>query len=332
MNTLAPFVLLQIEVQLRYLTCNSGFSMSFRTRLIGLLRNNSFVFMLAMAVGLAFGRGASYTEPALVPVLALIMTVSIWGISAKIFLDLKRILFPVLVALVLNYVILSGTYIGLSALTISDPDLHTGFVLMAAVPPAVAVIPLTYLLGGNTRFSLVGNVAAYIAALAITPAICILFLGTNFIEPVRLLVILAELIIAPLVISRIIRRTRIMSAVERWREPVVNWGFFLVIYTIVGLNRDTFLQEPNTLLPAAAIAFAGTFVLAEVINRISRLLGVEKADRISLMLLGSRKNNGMAGAVALIFFDARAAMPAAVVLAFSVIHFIWLAWWVKRMR
>ena len=67
----------------------------------------------------------------------------------------------------------------------------------------------------------------------------------------------------------------IVSMVEGWRGPVVNWGFFLVIYTIVGLNRDAFLEEPGTLLLVCAIAFASTFVLAEVINRVSRLLGVE---------------------------------------------------------
>ena len=33
-------------------------------------------------------------------------------------------------------------------------------------------LALTFILGGNTRFSLLGNVAAYVAALAITPLIC----------------------------------------------------------------------------------------------------------------------------------------------------------------
>ena len=318
---------------LRYLVTHStGLCMALGTRLMALLKSSSFIFMLAMAAGFALGGGASYTEPALVPVLALIMTVSIMGVSSRIFLDFKEILLPVLAALALNYIVLSGAFIGLSFLIISDSELHTGFVLLAAGPPAVAVIPLTYLLGGNTKFSLVGNVAAYIAALAITPAISILFLGTNFIEPTRLLTTLAELIVAPVIISRILRHMPIVSTIERWRGPVVNWGFFLVIYTIVGLNRDAFLHEPYTLLLVSAIAFTSTFVLAEVINRISAALGVAKADRISLLLLGTRKNNGMIGAIALVFFTSRAAIPVAVVSAFTILHFVWLTWWVKRMR
>ncbi len=306
--------------------------MSIDSRIMGLLGNNSFIFLLAIAVALLYSDGASYTEPALVPVLGLIMTISILDISSRVFLDLKTILLPVLMALVLNFIILSGIYVGLSSLIIGDEDLRTGFVLVAAMPPAVAVIPITYLLGGNTRYSLVGNVAVYTVALAVTPLICILFLGANFIETERLLIVLGELIVAPIVVSRILRRTRIMSIVERWRNPVVNWGFFLVIYTMVGLNRDVFLQEPGTLLLVSAVAFTGTFVLAEVINRVSIRLGVKKASRISFMLLGTRKNDGLAGAIALIFFDPRAAMPAALVLSFSVFHFVWLTWRVKRMR
>ena len=52
----------------------------------------------------------------------------------------------------------------------------------------------------------------------------------------------------------------------------------------------------------------------------------------SLMLLGTRKTYGVAGAIALIFFDARAAIPAAVVAAVNIIHFVWLTWRVRGMR
>lgn len=306
--------------------------MSLSDRLTGLLGNSSFVFTLAIIVGLIFNGGASWTEPALLPVLAIIMTISILDVSSRIFLNLRTVLLPVLTALLLSYGILGVILIGLSSLIINDPELRSGFVLVAAVPPAVAVIPLTHLLGGNTEFSLVGNVVAYVAALAVTPLICILFLGANFIDPVRLLIVLSELIVAPILVSRILRRTRIVTTVDRWRNPVVNWGFFLVIYTMVGLNRDVFLGQPYTLLLTCAIAFTGTFVFGELINRILEFLGMAKGDRISLILFGTRKNYGLAGAIGLIFFSSRAAMPAAVVSAMSVLHFIWLSWRIKRMH
>jgi BASS family bile acid:Na+ symporter len=297
-----------------------------------LLGNSSFVFVLAMVTGLAVGQGASWTEHALVPVLGVIMTVSICDNSTRVFTRPKEIVGPVAIAIVLNWILLGGAFVGLSLLLVSEPDFRNGYALMAAVPPAVAVIPLSYLLGGSTSLALVGNLGAYIAALALTPLISVLLLGTNLVEPTRLLVILAELIVAPILASRVIRRTRLLSVVERWRSPIANWGFFLVIYTIVGLNRDTFLQEPGLLPPLVAIAFICTFVVAEVINRVSRLLGVPKADRITMMLLGARKNDGLTAAIVLAFFGAKAAMPVAVFSAFSVIHFVWLHWQTRRMR
>ncbi len=306
--------------------------MSSRARIIALLNNSSFIFIVAIAAGLGLSRGAASTEHALVPVLALVMTVSIMDISSRVFLDSKKVWRPVVVALVLNFVILSGTYIGLSYLLIDDVELHRGFVLIAAAPPAVAVVPLTLLLGGNTRFALLGTVALYVASLAITPLISLMFLGASYIDPARLLVTLAELIVVPIVVSRLLRRTPVASHVERGREPVVNWGFFLVIYTLVGLNRDVFFEDPGVLLHAAAVVFVATYVLAEVVNFAAARMGVTAADRISLMMLATRKNGGAAAAIALIFFDPRAAVSVAVMTAVSVSHFVWLTRRVRWIR
>jgi predicted Na+-dependent transporter len=303
-----------------------------RSRPGALLNNSSFVFILGIVVGLAAGGGASWAEPALVPVLAVVMTISLLDVSPRIFVDFRKMVFPIAAALVLSYVVLGGLYIGLSSLLIDDVDLRTGFVLLAACPQAVSVIPVTFLLGGNLRFTLTGAVATYVAALALAPLICILFIGSSVIEPTRLLIVLGELIVAPMIAAQVLRRTRIMATVDRWRPPVVNWGFFFVIYTVIGLNSELILGEPRTLLLVSALAFLAVFVLGELINRVFRLIGVAKADRISLMLLGTRKNEGMAGAIALVLFSSAAALPAAVHLAVSIVNFAFLTWWVKRMR
>jgi len=303
--------------------------MSPRARVIALFNNSSFIFIVAIAVGLGLSGGAASTEHALVPVLALVMTVSIMDISSRMFMDSRKVWRPVLVALLLNFVLLAGTYIGMSYLLIDDVELHRGFVLIAAAPPAVAVVPMTLLLGGNTRLALLGTIALYVASLAVTPLISMVFLGGSYIDPSRLLVTLAELIVAPIVVSRLLRRTPVAPHVERWREPVVNWGFFLVIYTLVGLNRDVFFDDPGVLLRAAAVVFVAIYVLAEVVNFVSARMGVAAADRISLMMLATRKNGGAAAAIALIFFDPRAAVSVAVMTAISVSHFIFLT---RRVR
>lgn len=305
--------------------------MSTRNRFIRLFRNMGFILALAFVTGLTLHQGASETSPAVTPLLALIMTMSIMGTSPKIFLDFRKVLRPVLLSLALNYAVLTFTFIGLSSLIIQDYELWVGFILLAAIPAAVAVIPFTYRLDGNVNLSLTGTVASYLAALFIIPLISISFLESNFIQPERLLITLGELIAAPLVISQILRRTGIATKVERYRGTIVNWSFFVVVYTTVGLNQDAFLGQPLTLLRISIIAFISTFVLTFLIDRLSRFLGVNKPNRISLILLGTRKNYGLAAAIALALFSPRTAIPATIAMAFAIIHFIWLTFWVKKM-
>lgn len=110
-------------------------------RLPSLLKNSSLILLLAIITGLSFGGGASSLKHAVTPLLGLIMTLSVVDISAEALLDVRRILPRTLLALGLNYIVLSGIAIGLAYLIIEDEDLRTGLVLGAAVPPAVAVSP-----------------------------------------------------------------------------------------------------------------------------------------------------------------------------------------------
>jgi len=302
------------------------------SRFAGLLRNSSFILLLAIVLGLTSGIGASRMEAAVTPLLGLIMTLSVIDISAGTFLNFRKILPATLIGQVLNYGALSGTIIGLSYLLIDDESVHTGLVLVAAVPPAIAVIPFTTHLKGNTVLSLVSVITGYLAALAITPLICIAVLGTSFIEPSRLLVTLAELILAPIILSQVLRRTPAAPTLMKWRGTLVNWGFFGVIYTLISLNRDQILHDPGSLLGILAIAFVCTFVLSEVINLGFKLARFDRADRISFLLIGTRKTYGLAGAIALAFFDARAGIPPAAMSAVAIVHFVWLTWRVRRLK
>jgi BASS family bile acid:Na+ symporter len=296
-----------------------------------LFRHTGFILTLAVILGLVYNRGAFWTKHAVTPILLLVMTLPMLSISTQIFKEFRKLLLPIFLAIVLSFIVLGGTFIGLSILLINDRELWTGFVLIASVPPAVAVVPYTYHLGGNTSLSLVGSVAAYFSALIVTPLFSISFLGTSFIEPVKLMVILGELIVAPLIFSRIIRLSKVLPALEKHRGIAVNWGFFIVVYTIIGLNRDAFLGQPLTLLRVSVIAFASTFILAYLINYVAKAFGMSKPDRLSLILLGTRKNYGLAAAVSLTFFGSRAAVPTAVAMAFAIAQFIWLTFTVKKM-
>jgi BASS family bile acid:Na+ symporter len=288
------------------------------------LRNRDFILILGLGLGLLWGEGAHWTHPLTLPLLAVAMTVSVMGIPAAIFRAPRSLVRPALSGIVITYLLLSGVILGLSSLFIHDKNLWNGFVLIAAVPPGVAVIPFTFFLNGNSLFSLVGTIGAYLGALIITPLFALGFLGTAFIHPVKLFIILVELILLPLIVSQVLVRTGVSKRIEPFKGTITNWSFFVVTYTIVGLNRQVFLDQPFSLLPVGLIALATTFLLGWAIERIGRVFRIDSTTLTSLVLLGTIKNYGLAGGLSLALFSTETAVPATVSTIFMTVYIIWL--------
>lgn len=293
-------------------------------RILWLLGNRNFLFIAAIVLGISVGQAARWTQPWTLPALAVAMTVSITQVTSDAFWPLRKLVRPTLLAILLNYVILGTVILVPARLLIPERDLWVGFVISAAVPPGVAVIPFSDIAGGDTSFALVGTVGAYLAALAITPAMALWLFGESLVQPTRLISTLAQLIVIPLILSRLVLISPVKATVERWRGKIVNWAFFLVIFTIVGLNRSVFLREPQLVALIAAITMVRSFGVAAVLENVLRRLQVDKPLLVSYVLMATLKNGGMAAATALALFDERASVPAAVGAALAVPYLLWI--------
>jgi len=294
-------------------------------------RNRDFILILSVFCGLLLGQGATWTKPLVLPALAVVMTLSTMGVSGDALRSGQGWWRPVLSGLLLNYVMLGGVLLGLSFFMISEAAIRDGFVLLVAVPPAIAVIPFTDFLKGNTAFSLLGTVACYLGALVITPFITLAFLGTGFIEPWSLIMVIAELILVPLILSRILLWSPLGRRLDAVKGTITNWSFFLIMYTIVGFNREFFFTRPLILLPVAVIAVASTFILGGLIEKVGRFMNIDRPTLTSLVLLGTLKNYGIAGGLALTLFSRKTALPAAVSSVFMIVYIIWLDLKKRRM-
>ncbi len=98
----------------------------------------------------------------------------------------------------------------------------------------------------------------------------------------------------------------------------------------MGLNQELFLQRPLTLVPVAVIAIVTTFLLGAVIDRVGRSGRVDPATLTSLVLLGTLKNYGIAGGLALALFSKKTAVPATVSSVFMIVYIIWLDFQKRR--
>jgi len=152
----------------------------------------------------------------------------------------------------------------------------------------------------------------------------LLFIGTSFVDPLKLMIITIELIFAPLLFARILIMTGIARLIEPIKGDITNWSFFLISYTIVGLNQQVFLTQTLSLLPVAIISFASTFLLGWIIGLFGKIARLDKKKTTSIVLLGTLKNYGLAGGLAISFFDTKTALPSTVSVVFMIIYIIWL--------
>ena len=235
---------------------------NFTASVFGQLRNSSFIFTLAVVFGFAVPGPAHYLELLITPVLLMMMVFSMVEIDLSVIGDLKG----AIIGFGLNYVLLSGLILLLSS-NLGDQGLRQGFVGMAAVPPAVAILPLTKLLGGDSPLSLYSEAFCYLASLILMPGIIFAFTSRTGVSLAYILEIALLLILLPAIASRFLR-DRSLDTV-----PPINLGFFLVTYTVVGLNSQALFGADIS--SVALIAIARTFAIGAAVYLCARLAGVE---------------------------------------------------------
>lgn len=289
--------------------------MNAKRRVRDLAENSSVVLILSVLFGLIHPGPAEATEALVTPALMIMMAFSLkevdFGRDIRSPGSLKR----GAIGILLNYGLLSGLILLLSD-GLSDESLRQGFIIMAAVPPAVAVLPMTRILKGDMSLSFSGEILSYLASLLLMPLIIYLFFRQAGISPLYLIQISIILILIPALASRLVRLLPINPLLP------INLGFFLVTYTVIGLNQGALWSDGES---AAWISFARTFAVGLAVYVLARSAGLNREHSVSYTLLGSFKNLGLAAAVSLMLFGPAAGLPAAFCVIAETAFFILLS-------
>jgi len=293
-------------------------------QLVKLLRDRNFILILSLVLGLSLHQLARYTERVLLPILIFVMTISMTSVTKKILESPGRWVKPIAISLALNHFLLGGVMILLAYLLKLPDPYRVGFIVLASVPPAIAVIPFTNFLGGDPDYSLVGFTACYIGAFLLTPLTLSTFLGSQPGFQLRIITLLSQLIIVPFLLSRVLVRYSIDKRIGSYKGTMVNWSFFVIIYTIVGLNNKVFLRDPLSLVPLATIAIFATFVMGYIVEKISEALGAGPSKTLSNVLLGTSKNSGFAAGIAITLFSVESTVPSTLTTVFMLLYVIFL--------
>jgi BASS family bile acid:Na+ symporter len=295
-----------------------------------LLKNSNLTFLVAFLLGLSFGGYASHLKGGILPALVLIMSFSTTQITFSELIHVKKYIYDILIVFVINYLFLSSLILLANHLLIKDHDLYVGFIVMAAIPSAVAVLPFTYLLKGEMMVALMGSTSLYLLALVVALFLSFHLLDVEKIDPIKLISVLVQLLLIPFLVSRFLLQWKVFHQIKGNLNIFVNLAFFLVIYVVIGMNRSTFLSHFDVLILVSFIAFLRTFVSGHLVDLFSRLLGVDRERRMSYVLFGSFKNLGVTAAIAIVLFNDRAAIPAAVTIPFELIFFVWFNYFQKK--
>ncbi len=221
------------------------------------------------------------------------------------------------VSFTMSYGVLSGLVL-VYAFFSADPDIRSGWVLMAAVPPAIAVVPITSLLKGNVRRALVSVALLYLLGLAIVPLLSLALLGQGV--SVNDLVVQTLLLIGfPIVASRPLRR---WPRTDRTRVTAVSVSFFFLVVAIAGSTREDFFGRPDLVAVLALLAFFRTFGLGLVLFGLAYVSRASRDIQVQALTFASFKNLGLTVVLASTFFGSLASLPSLTSLVLEVLWII----------
>ncbi len=282
-----------------------------------ILQSYAVMMTIGLVLGLLTGGFPWYTREISMASLALLMTLSLANVrlgEARGRDHLEHSAW----ALALNYGALTVLLLAIG-LAFSN-DLWPGWVLMAAAPSAISVVPFTSIFGGRTSQSLFSTAVNYIAALALMPIITLAMIGSS-VDVTNLIESLLILIVLPMLLSRMVAKAHISKGPS---ASLINISFAVLIFAVAGANRGAFAGDLGIVLAICAAGAVRTFGIGMGTEFALRKLGVAREDRVSYVLFASFKNLGLTATLAIALFEPIVAVPATICIVLEVVWAIFL--------
>ena len=221
-------------------------------------------------------------------------------------------------ALLVNYGFLTALILVISIFF--EANIRNGWLLMAAAPSAISVVPFTTILGGQTSKALFSTAVNYLIALFLMPILTLVLIGSS-VSVTSLIVYILLLIVLPMALSRAVMRMRISKATN---TSVLNVSMAVLVFAVAGANRSAFQGELFVVAAISVACIARTFGSGLLTEAVLRRIGMPKSSRISYVLFSSYKNLGLTATLAIALFEPIVAVPATICIVFEVVWVIFL--------
>lgn len=283
-------------------------------------RFNTFFPVWALLVALVafyFRQQFAGLEPAIVPLLALVMFMMGLTLSGDDFSRIKSDPRPVLVGVATQFLLMPVLAITLAHMLGLSTQLTAGMVLVGSCAGGTASNVITYLARGDVALSISMTVTSTLTGVVLTPLLCTFYLSESIeVDSLGMLLSIVQMVLAPVMIGAALNHF-LPAAVARVQAllPTLAIAIILVIIgTVVALNAERLLHVGFLTLVAVmlhnCLGLMGGFY-------IGRLFGFDLRQSHTLAIEVGMQNSGLGVALALQFFSATAALPGAI---FSVWH------------
>lgn len=287
------------------------------------LESYSAMMVSGLLLGILSGGFPALTKEISMASLAILMTLSLSNVRLGEARS-KDHAKDAAIALIINYGMLTAVILLLGSMF--PEDLWWGWVLMAAAPSAVSVVPFTTIMGGRTSKALFSTSVNYVVALGLMPLITLALIGSA-VSVESLVTSLLLLIVLPMAISRFLTRVRVE---KRTMSVAMNLSFAVLIFAVAGSNRDAFFEDIWIVLAISVASVVRTFGTGLGTEYLLRGRGVPKDERIPHVLFASYKNLGLTATLAIALFEPVVAVPATICIVFEVVWVIFLVRFYKR--
>jgi BASS family bile acid:Na+ symporter len=294
------------------------------------LYRSNVIFLLALICGIILPQGFPIGNVLIMPALMVILTITLLRFPRGFFRHPGPLLSASIQGNVMNYLVLGNFIILSSIFLIHKQELWIGMVLIAAMPPPVDIIFLGNLLRTEKTSIFTGLAGAYLGALLIIPLIGLGFFKYILPNYWNIILIVLGLIFLPLVLSRIAIEKTWDKIIEPYEETIIDYCSFIVFYTITASSRNLLINWSSDLFITASIAFVSTFFFAFAIRKIGIYFHSHENEITSFLLLGTMKDCGLAGGIALILFNQEVALPSLIFAIFTFIYMNWLKYKVRH--
>jgi predicted Na+-dependent transporter len=281
--------------------------------------SSEIMFLLAIVLPFFFGESPFSLKFGIELCLGLVMFFSIRPFLKHRF-ELHKHFRPMAVSIFLNYVLLSLFYVMAAYLLFgTGNDFFTGYLMMAIVPPAIAIIPLCYLSKCDIDSADAGIFVSFAMSLVIIPLTVYLVFGKS-VDFLMLFKVILLLIVIPVFLAYLFRHSS--SKFFSYSKAATNICLALVIFISTSFNKAVFFNFSDPAVVKVYIINAlGIFGLGILVYHVSKWL-LADGEAINYSLYASQKNVGTSITLGIFLFNPKTAVPAIIALLMQFVYLI----------